>query len=237
MVETNQVVVERVEKEIPYRGKGYLILRQCPPEELEAVLDREAAALFSLGAKQVYVSSGDSDAAFRGGMLGPWRLTFRHEMLDLFRELDESRPRPNGRLRLELLDQGREAEWLDCYNEGFFRVPNAQTYLPEDLEEVRAKGGLLGFALLRGRPVGVYELLPGGECPEISGIALRESVRGQGLGRELLLSTMDLLADLGKSRCRLLVSTGNIPALTLYRETGFGEDMVRGRWYEVMTHG
>lgn len=85
--------------------------------------------------------------------------------------------------------------------------------------------------------MGIYELNPEGECPEIAGIALRNTFRGQGLGRELLRSVMNLLAGKDYTRCKLLVSTDNIPALTLYRSEGFGEDLVRGSWYEVTSHG
>ena len=41
------VEVVRFATEIAPKGKGYLAVRRCPPDELAYVLEREAGALFS----------------------------------------------------------------------------------------------------------------------------------------------------------------------------------------------
>ena len=47
------VEVVRFATEIAPKGKGYLAVRRCPPDELAYVLEREAGALFSAGARRV----------------------------------------------------------------------------------------------------------------------------------------------------------------------------------------
>ena len=86
--------------------------------------------------------------------------------------------------------------------------------------------------------MGVYELALAGHEPEIEGIALRPDFRGHGLGRELLLSAMDRLAELGFQSCFLQVASSNTPALRLYRESGFAEERAYSKWFEVtVKHG
>ena len=46
------VEVERFAAEIAPKGKGYLAVRRCPPDELAYVLERAAGALFAAGARR-----------------------------------------------------------------------------------------------------------------------------------------------------------------------------------------
>lgn len=116
-------------------------------------------------------------------------------------------------------------------------VPSSATYDVEALAEMLTDQYRCGFALLDGKRVGVYECGFKKAQPEIGSIGLDESCRGQGLGRELLLTVMDYLAGLGHKRCWLQVATTNAPAYALYRATGFGEEEVLARWFEVTPHG
>lgn len=134
MERSGKGTIERIEKEIPHKGKGYLVIRQCPPEILAETLDREVSALFFLGAERVYAASADTGAPLKEGMWGPWRLTFCHEMVDLFLDLDKDRPAPIGLLSLKPLCPGEEDTWLELYNQAFFYVPNSTT-----LEKKRLK--------------------------------------------------------------------------------------------------
>lgn len=232
-----QSVYQRVVEEIATKKKAYLSIRHCAAEDLYKILDREASALFTLGAEHVYASSSQPGLPLKEGRLGSWRLSFCHEMVDLFRSLTKNRIPPGNRLTLEPLSPGREEEWVTVYNEGFYSVPNSRTYDKNAVEDEQSQGCLLGFVSFNGETAGVYELNLEGDCPEIAGIALREAFRGRGLGRELLLCVMEQLAQQGYERCKLLVSTANVPAMALYRSVGFGGDVLRGRWYEVTPHG
>ena len=86
-----------------------------------------------------------------------------------------------------------------------------------------------------GAPVGIYELDI--RTGEIEGIGLRQAARGRGLGRELLLMSMELLAGHGYDRCWLQVSTANEAAYRLYSETGFSTRRVRSRWFRAEWNG
>lgn len=227
--------IQRVTREIPYRGIAYLIFRRCPAEERDELLRREVRALMDQGAREVYAASTDPEAPLAEGERGGLRLTHVHDMLEMERALDKGRPRPGGRLRAEPLTEALGERWLTLYNKAFSAVPNAATYGREELVEMLAKPGSCGLVLEGEEPVGIYEL--DFQTGEIEGIGLVEAARGRGLGRELLLLAMDLLAERGRDSCWLQVSTGNPAAYQLYQKTGFCTRQVRSRWYRAETTG
>lgn len=224
---------QTITREIAPKEKGYLVVRRCDPAELDDLVRREADGLFAAGAKHVFVTSKDPDAQLAEGA------EFRHvyDMLGLYRDLDDARPRPQGRLTLEPLTAETGAAWAELLNRSFHFVPSSATYLPEEVGEFLTDQYRCGFALLDGARVGVYECRFKKAQPEIGSVGLDEGFRGQGLGRELLLTVMDYLAQLGHRRCWLQVATTNTPAHALYRSVGFGEDELLCRWFEVSRHG
>ena len=94
-----------VTKEIAPKGKAYLVVRQGPGgAALEEALADRIGALREQGAEHIYLASTDREAPLAEGQkLGPWRLSFRHEMWTMERGLGPDRPRPAGRLVLESL--------------------------------------------------------------------------------------------------------------------------------------
>lgn len=237
MEQQAEMIVERVVEEIAPKKKGYVVIRRCPPEALAATVDREAAALFSLGAEHVYAASTEPDAPLEAGRMGNWDLRYVHDMLGMERGLGADRPRPLGRLTLEPLTRERGTEWLRIYNESFFDVPNSATYGEKALEQVLTDQYSCGFAMLDGARVGIYECGFKKKFPEIGSVGLDAAFRGRGLGRELLLTVMDHLAGLGHDACWLQVSTANGPAYALYQSVGFTLDRVLSRWFEVTSCG
>lgn len=236
MKQHHQITVERVEKEVGPKGKGYVVIRHCPPGELATTLGGEVSTLLQAGARRVYAASTDPDAPLAAGRLGCWDLQFVHDMLGMGGNLGQDRPRPAHRLKLEPLTRESGAEWLRIYNESFFAVPNSATYGQEELEEILGAPYRCGFALLDGVRVGIYECGFKKEFPEIGAIGLLAPFQGQGLGRELLLTVMDDLAELGHAQCWLQVSTANRAAYELYQSVGFTLDRVLSRWFEVTAH-
>ena len=227
--------ITRITREIPCRGIAYLIVRQCETQALGEQLDREVRTMADLGAREIYAASTDPAAPLAETETGPVRLTHVHDMLEMERALEAGRPRPQGRLAAAPLTGELGELWLSIYNEAFAAVPNAATYGPEELSEQLAKPGSCGLVLEDGAPVGIYELdLRTGE---IEGIGLRQAARGRGLGRELLLMSMELLAGHGYDRCWLQVSTANEAAYRLYSETGFSTRRVRSRWFRAEWNG
>ena len=228
---------ETIFTEVAPKKKGYLVIRACPPGDLDGLVRRETERLFEAGAEHVYLASTDPGAPLEDGMeLGNVGLRFCHDMLGMTRDLGPDRPRPEGRLTLEPLTRETGAAWLGLLNRGFFYVPNSATNDEDDLKDFLEGPYRCGFALLAGETVGVYECGFKKEHPEIGSIALTEESRGRGLGRELLLSVMDLLAGLGHPACWLQVSTANATAHALYRSVGFRQTELLSRWYEAAYH-
>lgn len=62
-----QPELEIITKEIPAKGKAYIIVRRCPPEGLDAALRRGAAQALSQGASLLYAASTGSGSASGGG--------------------------------------------------------------------------------------------------------------------------------------------------------------------------
>lgn len=222
--------LEVIEKEIAPKGKAYLVLREGLPEGLEATL-RE---LRGKGAGQVFLTSRAPGIELKEGPLDGVRLIFAHDMLGLTRVLTPDRPRPQGRLMLEPLTRENKEQFLSLFEESFLHVPNSASYDDEVFEQIMGPEYRCGFALLDGERVGIYELGFKKENPEIGSIGLTAGARGKGLGRELLLTVMDYLADLGCKACWLQVSTINRQAYPLYRSVGFGQDELISHWYEVV---
>lgn len=219
--------------EIGAKGKAYLAVRRCRADDLEDVLRRGREKLLSLGAAEIYVTCSDPAAPLEEGQQADCRLVHVRDMLWMERELTAL---PPGGAELDLVPLTRErgGAWLTLHNESFFDAPNSATYGPQDLETALEEGHRCGFAQYSGVPVGIYELNLTGELPEIEGIALQKNFRGKGLGRALLVRSMEALAALGYGRCRLMVATDNAAAFALYRSAGFRAAGVQSRWFQML---
>lgn len=225
---------ELVTLEIPTKGKGYLIVRRCGVGEINTLVGRATGELLGQGATEVFAACSDLAVPLEAGLYGDYRLELCHELFYMGRMLDGDRPRPAGRLVLEPLCREKGGQFLTLLNESFFAVPNSATNGAKELEDFLSADWRCGFALLDGNPVGVYACELGDRIPEIDAIGLVDGARGKGLGRELLLAVMDLLAELGHLQCRLMVSTGNMQAYPLYQWAGFEQERLVSRWFEVL---
>ena len=89
-------------------------------------------------------------------------------------------------------------------------------------ESILDPGGHILMAFTGTRPVGCCALIP--EHPgefELAKMAVAEDVRGQGLGRRILLATVALARTLGARRLTLGSSTKLPNAVHLYESIGF----------------
>lgn len=226
-----------ITQEIPAKGKGYFVIQKCWPDQIDEAVRQGARSLLEQGATQIYAASTDPAAPLAEGSGAGYRLEFRHDMLRMERSLRApDGPGSTLRLTLEPLRREKSGQWLALYNAAFFDVPNSATYGRSDLERVLGDGACCGFALLDGVCIGIYELSLD-EIPEIEGIGLDKDYRGRGLGRELLLSAMEYLAQMEYERCCLRVSTANESAYSLYRAAGFTQTKLLSHWYEVISEG
>ena len=65
----------------------------------------------------------------------------------------------------------------------------------------------------------------------ITNIAVRQSYQRQGIGEMLLMSTIDLAAELKANIATLEVRVSNLPAQSLYHKHGFGQAGLRRGYY------
>ena len=104
---------------------------------------------------------------------------------------------------------GSETEWRE-YVTGIWKGDSG-TYIPLASWAVRDPDGVAGVALAS------YWM----GTPLLSELGVRKDRRGEGLGRALVVQTMNALADLAYDRLGLYVTIGNDPAVALYKSLGF----------------
>lgn len=220
-------------KEIPVKGEAYLLLKRAEFHRAVGLLEQAAREAQAQGAVRLLVASVDPTLPLAKGSYGGVRLEHIHDMHLLERSLEDSPPPWEG-LVLAPLKAEQAGEWLALYNLGFLQVPNSATYEAVDLQAAQAEGRQCGFALAEGAAVGVYELDPLAQPPEIAGIALNPAFRGQGLGRALLRAVLTELSRREFHSCRLTVSTANQTAYGLYLAEGFQFVGLKSQWFQVI---
>lgn len=223
------MVIEIIQREIPTRGVGYLILRDCPEDRLAEGLKKGMERLKKAGANQVLATSLPEGEPLHPGALDIWRLTHVHDILRLERPLPAEKPEPKLNLRSPKKGQ-EESLYLDLVNRAFQEVPNASTLRSTDL---RRQNHRYALAFRGDKPVGAFELDLSEQVPELASLAVEPSLRRQGLGRSLLRSALDSLGAKASS-CSLLVSSANPAALALYESEGFVQTGVVSSWFEVV---
>ena len=113
------MVIEIIQKEIPVRGIGYLILRDCPEDRLGEALGKGMERLKKAGARQVWATSLPEGEPLHPGPVGVWRLTHVHDMVIMTCDLSAERPHTEDRLLLKPAKKsGDEKIWLELVNRG-----------------------------------------------------------------------------------------------------------------------
>ncbi len=96
------MVIEIIQREIPTRGIGYIILRDCPEDRLGEALGKGMEKLKKVGARTVLATSLPEGEPLYPGPGGVWRLTHVHDMRRMERPL-ASRGTPEPKLTLRPL--------------------------------------------------------------------------------------------------------------------------------------
>ena len=213
-----------ITNEIPVKGIGYLILND--PEALKQGVDE----LISKGATTIYAKG-----ALEEGEQDGLQVIFAHDMLMMERELTNL-PVGEAKLKLEPLRRQEVPAYVEIYNESFRSVPNGSTIGRAEADKLVRPEQRAGIAWLGTRPVGIYDCTAEGEVPVIEAIGIIKVMRRKGLGGELLRTMMMNLAGEGYTRCKLMVSTANEGAFSLYRAEGFTVSEKVSAWYEVRRH-
>jgi ribosomal protein S18 acetylase RimI-like enzyme len=87
--------------------------------------------------------------------------------------------------------------------------------------DIRKASQRFFLGLLQDQPIGALRTVAEGQFVDIAAFGVLPSYRGQGLGRQMLLSIIDLLLEENWQGIRLDVETENDHALRLYQRCGF----------------
>lgn len=222
------MVIEIIQREIPAKGIGYLILRDCPEDRLDEGLKKGMERLKKAGAAKVWATSLPEGEPLHAGPVGIWRLTHVHDMVRLERPLPAEKPEHKLNLRAPKKGQ-EEGLYLSLVNRAFAEVPNAATQRPTDLRKQNHRYNLVYQG---DKAVGAFEVDLTEKTPELVTLAVEPELRRQGYGRSILRAALD---SLGKTpACSLLVSSINTAALALYESEGFAQTGVVSSWFEVV---
>lgn len=223
------MVIEIIQREIPTKGIGYLILRDCPEDRLDEGIKKGMERLKRAGAKKVWATSLPEGEPFHTGPVGIWRLTHVHDILRMERTLPAEKPELKLNLRAPKRGQ-EEALYLDLMNRSLMDVPNAATMRSTDL---RKQNHRYALAYQGDKAVGAFELDLSEQVPELATLAVEPELWRQGFGRSLLRAALDSLGPKTTS-CFLKVSSANPAALALYESEGFVQTGVISSWFEVV---
>ena len=103
-----------------------------------------------------------------------------------------------------------------------FRHEVEQTDISSPLVAVKPDGTICGFSIF-------WLIL---DEAHLANFAVHPAHRREGIGRALLWTGLQLLAKKGASVAFLEVRAGNIPAISLYKKTGFTQVSVRKKYYQ-----
>lgn len=107
---------------------------------------------------------------------------------------------------------------------------------PLDIEEELRRGFHIFIAELDNKPIGKTHLHIANGEGGIFGLGVVPEERGKGLGRELLLGSVEKLKELGADKIFLQVDAENENALSLYKSAGFVETHSM-RYYKLEKKG
>ena len=201
--------------EIPHRAVGYV--RLLTVRQLDVLLADCAAFCRDCGAGTVLASRGPEPLE---------GLPHAHDML-LLRAEKASLPPPARPVTLRPMDERNDAIYQRTYNRCFSQVPGALTYDRAEIRRIYDRGQQAFLAVdERENVLGMGEL----HGSELAAVGVLPEFRGQGTGRELVLS---LLERCPGPEIHLTAASVNEAALALYDALGFTVYDCISRWYEV----
>jgi len=199
-------------REIPRKGWAYVLPRSWQAGQFPALLEKSRRFCVMAGAARVSAGTDEPMEDF----------AHLHDLVEM-RVRRADLPAPNQAVRLVSVGPENEDEFLRIYNELFMPVPNAATYMPDDLERIlREEQAVL--AEVGGRWAGIGEW----RGSELRAVGVLPEFRG--LGAPL---TLALLGRMEGGELTLRVSTANPRAVRLYERLGFRQTAILSRWYEL----
>lgn len=120
-------------------------------------------------------------------------------------------------------DQIAFRELNEAWIAKYFRLEEPDRVVLDDpVENVLRTGGYIFMAIAGNLPVGCCALLPmAGDAFELAKMAVREDLRGHGIGRKLLDYAIAFARRIGASRLYLETNRTLVNAIHLYESVGF----------------
>lgn len=221
-----------IQTEIREKGKAYLFINRCEPEEFDRLLIRVTHQAVRNGARQVYVcDKEEKERLIPGKAYGYYTFRHGHDMLELKKEVPPLDPGQGDR-EWEEVKPWQVPDLCALYNKIFFAVPNSATVTENEFRQWMANSRWhMYFVKSQGKTAGFLILVEKGDEVEIDSLGILEEFRGRGLAKKMLRSVEAAAAEKGIKTLSLGVSSVNTAAYSLYRSMGFGSETVTSRWY------
>lgn len=226
-----------IENELRSKGICYIIARRIDPDDVNETLDDLISYCVQNDAGEIRFSFGNCpvDRELRTAILS--RYGFRYATdIDLYIKSLPKDAESFGEsivpgIALKKLANPTIQMYADYYNAAFIDVPNARTRTLPDIDADRADPlKELGFFMLNGIPIGIYQI-DYTEIPEIAAIALLEQFRQKHLGKSCLALLERRIFENGHSKCQLIAASANTGAIRLYEKTGYIREKTLSVWY------
>lgn len=221
-----------IQTEIPVKGKAYLFINRCRPQDFDRLLARVTHQAVRNGARQVYVcDKEEKERLVPGKAYGLYTFRHGHDMLELKKKVSPPEGRAEDR-EWEEVKPWQVSDLCALYNTIFYTVPNSATVTEDEFRQWIANSRWhMFFVRSQGEIAGFLILIEKGEEVEIDSLGVLEEFRGRGLARKMLKSVEAVAAESGIKTLSLGVSSINTAAYSLYRSMGFGGETVTSRWF------
>ncbi|MDO4331020.1 MAG: tRNA pseudouridine(38-40) synthase TruA [Lachnospiraceae bacterium] len=229
-----------VQREIPYKKKGYLVIRRCADEEFQSLVTRLVHQLARNGARWIYVADMEAgkNRLDEGQQYGYYEMKRSHCYLEMEKEVRKDCSagaeaaagcavslRKDLALCLSPLEPENYLSWLEMHNEAFFSVPGSATYDEKMIEEEEKDGSRFFFLCNGAQKVGTLVLTWDQNRKQltIDMISIKKEFACQGYGRTALMCVEQLAKEQNMMKLHLLVADTNKAARALYQKAGFYE--------------
>lgn len=219
-----------VQREIPEKKKGYLVIRRCAEAEFQGLVTRLVHQLARNGAQWIYVIDMEvgKKRLSDGQQYGYYKMKRSYCYLEMEKavgeggDLDQSTA---SEIQLKPLEEAERLSWLELHNETFFAVPGSATY-DEGMIEEETREGKGFFWICDGvQPVGTLVLSPDQEKRQLSidMISIKNTFARRGYGMAAIACAERLAKESGMTKLRLQAADINAAAVRLYQKAGFYE--------------
>lgn len=217
-----------VQREIPVKGKAYLVVRRCKEADFQGLITRLTHQAARNGARWIYVTDtqkrdGEGPRLYSGQQYGYYQFKRSYCYLEMEKAVLGEENQPLSPLSLQTLGEEERDRWAAWNNEAFFPIAGSATYDAAMIEEEERSGSLFFWITFAQAPVGTAILVPDekNKALSIDMIGIHPRFQGKGYGREALRCIQQYVGGRGFKKLSLLVADTNQRARKLYQSFGF----------------